>query len=72
MGKKSRSGSGMKIPDYISGSLEKFFWVKILKFFEADPGSKNLFDTGSGMENIRIRDKHPGSATLHRSVAKFV
>jgi hypothetical protein len=22
------------------------------------------FDPGSGMEKIRIRDKHPGSATL--------
>ncbi len=30
------------------GSLEKFFGVKILTFFEADPGS--------GMEKIRIRD----------------
>jgi hypothetical protein len=45
-----------------------FFGVKILKFFDADPGS--------GMETVRIRDpgwkkvgsgirdKHPGSATL--------
>jgi hypothetical protein len=45
-----------------------FFWVKILKFFDEDPGS--------GMEKVRIRDpgwkkvgsgirdKHPGSATL--------
>ncbi len=32
------------------------FWVKILKFFYADPGS--------GMEKIRIRDKHPGSGKL--------
>jgi hypothetical protein len=39
MGKKSGSGSGMKNPDHI-------FWVKILKFFEADPGS--------GIEQIRI------------------
>jgi hypothetical protein len=28
MGKKSKSGSGMKIPDYISESLETIFWVK--------------------------------------------
>jgi hypothetical protein len=29
-------------------------------------GSGNLFDPGSGIEKIwiRIRDKHPGSATL--------
>jgi hypothetical protein len=34
MGKKSRSGSGMNIPDHISEILEAIFWVKIkiLKF----------------------------------------
>ncbi len=32
---------------------KQFFGLKIL-----------LFDTGSGMEKIRIRDKHPGSATM--------
>jgi hypothetical protein len=50
MGKKSRSVSGMNIPDHISESLETIFWVKIpvpvLKFFDADadpdPGSGNL------------------------------
>jgi hypothetical protein len=31
-------------------------WIRFL-----DPESVDL---GSGMENIRIRDKHPGSATL--------
>jgi hypothetical protein len=46
----------MKNPDHISESLETIFEVKIFKFFDADPGS--------GMEKIRIRDKHPGSATL--------
>jgi hypothetical protein len=47
----------MNNPDHISESLETIFWVKILKFFDAVPGS--------GMEKrIRIRDKHPGSATL--------
>jgi hypothetical protein len=35
-GKKSRSGSGMNIPDNISESLETNFSVKILKFFDAD------------------------------------
>jgi hypothetical protein len=42
------------------------FWVKILKFFDAepDPGSGDHYDPGSGMEKIRIRDKHPGYATL--------
>jgi hypothetical protein len=33
------SGSGMNNPDHISESLETIFWVKILKFFDADPGS---------------------------------
>jgi hypothetical protein len=42
------SGSGMNNPDHISESLDTIFWVKILKFFDADPGSE--------MENIRIRD----------------
>jgi hypothetical protein len=37
MGKKSRSGFGIKIPDHISDSLETIFWVKILNFFYADP-----------------------------------
>ncbi len=55
-GKKSGSGSGMNKPDHISESFETIFWVKILKFFNADPGS--------GMEKTRIRDKHLGSATL--------
>jgi hypothetical protein len=56
MGKKSGAGSGMNNPDHISESLETFFGVKILKFFDADPGC-NKFRSG-------IRDKHPGSATL--------
>jgi hypothetical protein len=56
MGKKSGSGSGMNNPDQISESLETILWVKILKFFEADPGSE--------MEKIRIRggkNSYPGS-----------
>jgi hypothetical protein len=75
MGKKSRSGSGMNFPDHISESLKTIFWIKILKFFDADanpdPGSGKLFHPGSGirdgkiriqesgMEIIRIRDKPP-------------
>jgi hypothetical protein len=54
-----RSGSGMNNKDHISESLETIFWVRILKFFDADPGWKKF---GSG-----IRDKHPGSATLPSS-----
>jgi hypothetical protein len=39
-----------KKPDHIFESLETIFWVKIHKFFDADPGSgmeKNS-DPGSG------------------------
>jgi hypothetical protein len=60
MGKKSGSGSGIRIrdeqPDHISQSLETIFFVKILEFFDADPGP--------GIEKIRIRDQNIGSATL--------
>jgi hypothetical protein len=49
MGKKSKSGSGMNIFDHISGSLETIFWVKLLKFFDADadPGSKLFLNLDS-------------------------
>ncbi len=45
------------------------FWgVKILKFFNADPGSwmetVRIRDPGWKKVGPRIRDKHPGSATL--------
>jgi hypothetical protein len=40
MGKKSESGSGMNNPDHIPQSLETIFWIKIFKFFDADPGGK--------------------------------
>jgi hypothetical protein len=72
LGKKSRSESGMNILDHISESLETIFWIKILKFFDADAdpdqGSWNLlvFDPESGFPDgkIRIRDKHPWTVTL--------
>jgi hypothetical protein len=38
----------MNNPDHISESLETIFWVKILKFFDADPGFR--------IEKIRIQD----------------
>jgi hypothetical protein len=60
MGKKSRSGSGMNIPDHISESLEQFFGC--------GSGIRNLFDPGIGIRNGKfgsgIWDKHPGYATL--------
>jgi hypothetical protein len=37
----------MNNPDHISESLETIFWVKILKFFDADPGWKKF---GSGRD----------------------
>jgi hypothetical protein len=46
MGKKS--GSGMNNPDNISESLKKFFGLKILKFFDEDPGS-GMEKIGSGI-----------------------
>jgi hypothetical protein len=73
-GRKSASGSGIR--DELPGSyyLElrnhffAFFGIKILKFFDEDPGSGmetvRIWDPGSGMEKSRIRDKHPGFATL--------
>jgi hypothetical protein len=54
MGKKSVSGSVTKIPDHMSESLETIFWVKILKFFDADANpdwiSGNRFAPGSGIQ----------------------
>jgi hypothetical protein len=59
----------MNIPDHIFESLETIFWVIILKFFATDVNPV-IFDQGSGMEKIRIRDK--GSATLSRHRPRFL
>jgi hypothetical protein len=48
MGNKSGSGSRINNPDHYSESVETIFWVKILKYFDADP------DLGS--EIILTRD----------------
>jgi hypothetical protein len=61
MGRSQHPDPGSEIRDEQPGSYfvelrNHFFGVKTLKFFDADPGS--------GMEKSRIRDKHPGSATL--------
>jgi hypothetical protein len=45
----------MNNPDHISESLETIFWVKIIKFFDADPGL-GWKKFGSGMEKLRIRE----------------
>ena len=80
MGRKSESGSGIRDEQPGSYFVELrnhffgFLGVKILKFFDADPGS--------GMETVRIRDpgwkkvgsgiwdKHPGSATLQKTCVR--
>jgi hypothetical protein len=62
MAKISGSGSGINKPD-ISKSFETIFWVKILQFFDADPGWKD-WDPGWKKFGSEIRDKLTGSATL--------
>jgi hypothetical protein len=58
-GRKSASGSGIRDEQPGSYFLElrnhffAFFGVKILKFFDEDPGWGQF---GSGMEKSRIRD----------------
>jgi hypothetical protein len=55
-----------ELPDHISENLETIFRLKYLILCcGCGFGSGNLFDPKSGMEKIRIRDEHPGSATLH-------
>jgi hypothetical protein len=53
-----RDGKNIRILDHISKSLVKIIWLKMLKFFVADPES-GLKKLGSG-----IRDKHSKSATV--------
>jgi hypothetical protein len=57
MDKKLRSG--MNILDHISESVDTIFRVKnsLIRI-------RNLFEPGSRMEKIQIREKHPGSATI--------
>ncbi len=74
MGRKSASRAGIR--DEQSGSYFPelwnhffvFFLVKILKFFDVDPGSGmetvRIRDPGWKKVGFGIRDKHPGSATL--------
>jgi hypothetical protein len=46
------SGSGMENPDHILRAEKPFFLVKILKFFDADPGS-NIQDGKKFRSGIR-------------------
>jgi hypothetical protein len=69
MGRKSASGSGIRFEQLGSYFLElrnHFFGFFLVKYLNSlmrirDPGWRQL---GSGIEKSRIRDKHPGSATL--------
>jgi hypothetical protein len=50
-------GSGMNNPDHISQSSETIFWVKIRKFYDADPGSRSMMDKiGSGIQDGKKSD----------------
>jgi len=46
--------------------LEIIFWVKILKFCDADPGTENLFDPGSEIRNGKNSDLGSGIGDKHR------
>jgi hypothetical protein len=59
MGKKSGSGSG----SYFLELRNHFFWVKILKFFDADPGWKK-FGSGINFRDLQHWDLGSKSATL--------
>ena len=54
--------------DHVSESLEAIFWVKILKFFDADPGWKKIRIRDGQKVGSGIRDKHPGSVTLPKNM----
>jgi hypothetical protein len=71
LGRKSACGSGIRDEQPGSYFLElrnHFFWVKILKFFKADPefGVERVRIRDPGWKKVGsgIRDKHSGSATL--------
>jgi hypothetical protein len=69
MGKIFKIRIRMSIPDHNSESLETIFWVKNTSNSFMWIRVRNLFDPGYGTWDgkFRIRDKHPGSATLHCS-----
>ncbi len=70
MGKNQDQGSGMNIPDDFSESLETVFWVKNTWILwcgsRSGSGTLSVVYPASGIRDgkNRIRDKHPGSATL--------
>jgi hypothetical protein len=66
----------MNIPDHISENIETIFWVKILKFFDADPGSGIFLTLDPGPWLIKIVsgiwDKHPEYATLNWIIGQIL
>ncbi len=50
------SRSGLNNPEHISERVKPFFWIKKIKFFNADPES---FDSGSGIWDGK--NSHPWS-----------
>jgi hypothetical protein len=60
---RKKSGSGMIIPDNLE---TQFFGLKMLKFFDADPGSGILstLDPEWKIPDPGYKKKHSGSATL--------
>ncbi len=70
MSKKSGFGSGIRMsnPDHISESLQTIFWVKILKILCCGSRIRDGKNSDPGWKKIRIRNKHPGSATLARNL----
>jgi hypothetical protein len=67
MEKNPKLVSWMNIPDLNFENLVSVFWVKILKFFDADP-KRDLRQPWIRDEKIGsgILDKYPGTATLYR------
>jgi hypothetical protein len=68
IGKISRSGSGINILDRIPRDEKQFLGLKILKLFDADPGSGIFLTLDPGLKMGKfgsgILEKHPGSGTL--------
>jgi hypothetical protein len=74
MGKNPEPGSGRNISNQVSNSSVTIFGLKLFKFFVSVPDSgSNIFGPriqDPGWKNSGIRDKHPGSATLDRTMIK--
>jgi hypothetical protein len=69
-GKNPDPWTGMNIPDhFFPERLETVIGLKILKFFDADPGSEMILTMVPGRKDLDpgIRDKHPGSANTGAS-----